>query len=127
MKTIFSTIILGLAIISSAQKVPEVVKEGHKVEIKTSAVCDMCKETIEYDLTFEKGVKSVVLDVESKIATVVYNPRKTSASLIRKRIAKVGYNADGFKRDSLAYKKLPLCCKDGAHENQDHEKKENHH
>lgn len=127
MRLIFSTIILGLALATSAQKAPKVIKEGHKVEIKTSAVCDMCKEAIEYDLTFEKGVKTVVLDVDSKIATVVFNPKKTSADAIRKRICKVGYNADGLKRDPEAYKKLPLCCKDGAHEDTNHSKNENHH
>ncbi len=100
---------------SFSQKEPIKVAEGYKVEIKTSAVCIMCKEAIEYDLAFEKGVKSAELDVPSKIVTVVYNPKKTDADKIRQRITKVGYHADDFKCDSAAYEKLPFCCKDGAH------------
>ncbi|MEM6522331.1 MAG: heavy metal-associated domain-containing protein [Bacteroidota bacterium] len=118
MKTLKLLIILTVLILvyghTSAQKEPIKVAGGHKVEIKTSAVCSMCKEAIEYDLAFEKGVKSAVLDVPSKVVTVVYNPKKTDADKIRKRITKVGYHADSFQRDSVAYEKLPFCCKDGA-------------
>lgn len=87
-----------------------------KVEIKTSAICGMCKNTIEEDLAFEKGVKSSDLDLETKVLTVEYNSKKTNADKIRTRITKVGYNADSFKRDAKAYDKLPDCCKDGGHD-----------
>ena len=32
--------------------------QNDTARIKTSAVCEMCKERIEHDLNFEKGVKS---------------------------------------------------------------------
>lgn len=86
------------------------------VEIKTSAICGMCKETLERDMAFEKGVKSSSLDLDTKVLTVQYNAKKTDADKIRKRITKVGYNADTLERDSEAYENLPDCCKDGAHE-----------
>lgn len=87
-----------------------------KVEIKTSAICGMCKDTIERDLAFEKGVKTSDLDVETKVVTVEFNAKKTNADKIRKRITKVGYNADEMKRDQKAYDALDPCCKDGAHQ-----------
>lgn len=87
-----------------------------KVEIKTSAICGMCKEAIERDLAFEKGVKSSDLDLETKVITVEFNSKKTSPDKIRERITKVGYNADSQKRDPKAYEKLPFCCKDGGHD-----------
>ena len=87
-----------------------------KVDIKTSAICEMCKSTIERDLAFEKGVKSSNLDLETKIITVQFNPKKTDADKIRKRITQIGYNADDMKRDIKPYEKLPDCCKDGAHQ-----------
>lgn len=126
MRTIISILALGCMASVWAQKAPEKVKEGHKVEIKTSAVCGMCKDAIEEDLTFEKGVKSVVLNVDTKIATVVYNAKRTSPETIRKRISKVGYNADNVKRDPKAYEKLPMCCKDGAHGDMSHKKHGKH-
>ncbi|WP_421870944.1 heavy-metal-associated domain-containing protein [Marinoscillum sp.] len=112
--TSLSLFLLSLAVL--AQKEPVKVDKGYKVEIKTSAVCEMCKEAIESDLVFEKGVKEVNLDVDSKILTVVYNEKKTDPLTIRKRVAKVGYNADNVKRDPESYENLPMCCKDGAHD-----------
>ena len=87
---------------------------GHLVTIKTSSICEMCKETLESDLTFEKGVRKAEVDLSSKMMTIAYNPKKTNPDKLRKQIASLGYHADGIKRDSLAYEKLPFCCKDGA-------------
>jgi copper chaperone CopZ len=92
--------------------------QTEKVEIKTSAICEMCKEAIERDLAFEKGIKSADLDLDTKIVTVEYNAKKTDADKIRLRITKVGYHADSLKRDPEAYAKLPECCKDGAHQDE---------
>lgn len=100
---------------SYAQKQPEKVSNGFKIDIQTSAICEMCKETLEKDLTFEKGVKEVNLDLETKVFSIVYNPKKTDPQTLRKRITMVGYHADTLKRDSVAYENLPWCCKDGGH------------
>jgi copper chaperone CopZ len=95
---------------TSAQKADE-LKE---VKIKTSAICDMCKETIEKQLAFEKGVKRSNLDVESKIVTVYYNPAKISPEKIRLAISRAGYDADDVPANKKAYDKLDGCCKKGA-------------
>lgn len=87
----------------------------HKIEIQTSAICEMCQYAIEKEMALEKGVKSATLNLENKILTVTYLSKKTDADEIRKRVALTGYHADSIERDSLAYKKLPFCCKDGAH------------
>ncbi len=58
---------------ASAQKAKEEVK------IKTSAICKMCKATIERRLAFTKGVESANLDVPTKVVTVAYNPKKTKS------------------------------------------------
>ncbi|MEQ8471268.1 MAG: heavy metal-associated domain-containing protein [Marinoscillum sp.] len=119
-QTITTIISLFIGLTTYAQQEPEKVDKGYKVEIKTSAVCEMCKEAIESDLVFEKGVKDVNLDVDSKMLTVVYNEKKTDPQTIRKRVSKVGYHADDVKRDPIAYENLPLCCKDGAHSEDHH-------
>ncbi len=106
----------GVVLPLLAQKSPIKVKEGLKIEIQTSAICEMCKEAIEYDLTFEKGVKSADLNLDDMVVTVIYNGKKTTDEKIRKRITMVGYNADHLKRDSVAYENLPFCCKDGGHD-----------
>jgi periplasmic mercuric ion binding protein len=82
-----------------------------EIKIKTSAVCGMCKDRIEQGLAFEKGIKDVSLDVDTKIATVKYNPSKINPDEIRKLISKLGYDADTVAADKKAYDKLPPCCK----------------
>jgi len=82
-----------------------------EVKIKTSAVCGQCKDRIEKGMAYEKGIKDIVLDVDTKIATVTYNPAKTTPADIRKAISKLGYDADEVPADKVAYGKLPACCK----------------
>ncbi len=84
------------------------------IEIKTSAVCDMCIDTIEGALAYEKGVKTSKLNVKSKIVTVKYNSEKTSPEKIRQAIAMSGYDADDLPANPKAYEKLDECCKKGA-------------
>ncbi len=86
-------------------------KEVVEIKIKTSAVCNMCKESIEKGLIYEKGIKDVTLDVDSKIATVKYRSDKTTPEIIKKFIASLGYDADEIPADKTAYQKLPSCCK----------------
>ncbi len=91
-----------------------VVNGMYVVKIKTSAVCDMCKETIEKAMAYEKGVKKSDLDVDSKILTVTFDPNKTTLEKIRLAIVKSGYDADGQLADAKAYDNLNPCCKKDA-------------
>lgn len=86
-------------------------QKTEEVRIRTSAVCGMCKDRIEHDMAFEKGVKSVELDEETKVVTIGYNPKKTTPDQLRKAISAIGYDADDVKAEPVAYEKLPVCCK----------------
>ena len=108
-------IILFLSLKSFAQQEPIEVKDGYKIDIQTSAICEMCQYALEKDLTFEKGVKEASLNLDDKVMTIVYNPKKTDDQTLRHRITKVGYHADTLARDPIAYNDLPMCCKDGSH------------
>lgn len=112
-------LILALTVIMSfqvkAQKEPVEVDGGFKIEIQTSAICEMCQYALEKDLTFEKGVKEATLNLDDKVMTIFYNPRKTDAQALRERITMVGYHADTLARNPVSYEKLPMCCKDGSH------------
>lgn len=82
-----------------------------EVKIKTSAQCGMCKERIEKAMSYEAGIVSSNLDLETKEVTVVYKPTKTTPDKIRIALTKIGYQADDFKSDPIAYENLPACCK----------------
>jgi copper chaperone CopZ len=87
-----------------------------EVKIKTSAQCDMCKKRIEKALGLEKGIKSAVLDVDSKVLTVQYRTDKTDSRKVQQAVQSIGYDADALPADPKAYKKLPDCCQKGGHD-----------
>ena len=80
------------------------------VAIHTSAVCDMCVETIESEMIYEKGVKKVHVDLDSKMISVQFDPRKTDPDALRKAVTKLGYYADDMPGDAKAKAALPECC-----------------
>lgn len=85
-------------------------KKLSALDIRTSSVCGMCEETIENGLIYEKGVKSVDLDLNTGIIHVEYDPRKTEADNIRIALTKLGYSADDMPADPKAFADLPACC-----------------
>jgi periplasmic mercuric ion binding protein len=86
-------------------------KKTEEISIKTSAVCGMCKSSIEKAMAYEKGVKKSSLDVKSQTLTVVFDPRKTNAGKIKKAISETGYDADDMPANPKAYDNLNACCK----------------
>jgi len=103
---LFATLSMNVAL---AQKSIETV------EIQTSAVCDMCKGTIEKQLAFTKGVTAADLDVKTSIVTVSYKTNRTTLEDIREAINEVGYDADDSKATKEAYDNLHGCCKKDSH------------
>lgn len=85
------------------------------IQIKTSALCGDCKSRIEEALTYLKGVKFAELDLETKSATVVFSPSKTTIEALREAISKAGYDADGVKAVPEAVLQLPKCCQPNGH------------
>ena len=81
-----------------------------KVQLKT-IVCGSCAKTIESAVLKVGGVKSVKVDVESKIATVEFFTSKIDLKSIESTISNAGYDANNTKRNPEAYEKLAACCK----------------
>ena len=86
-----------------------------KVVIKTSTQCGMCKERIEEELNYTKGIIYSELDVPTQKLTVKFKPAKISLTALKQKIAKVGYDADEVKAKEEDIQKLPKCCQPGAH------------
>ena len=86
------------------------------IVIKTAIYCDHCKECescggkIQHDLSFDKGIREVILDEKLMTITINFNPSKTNPDEIRKRISSYGYDADDVKADPEAVLKLDGCC-----------------
>lgn len=88
-----------------------VAQKTAEIKIKTSAQCGMCKDRIEKAMSYESGIISTNLDLVTKDVTVVYKPNKTNPDKVRIALSKIGYQADDFKADPIAYENLPACCK----------------
>ena len=106
--TLLGIIFFALSLSLSAQGSTD---NSKTVKIKTSAICEMCKSKIEKALKNTDGVIESNLNVDTKYATVKYNPAKTDEAKIRTAISKVGYDADNVTANKEAFKKLPGCCK----------------
>lgn len=104
MRTLIVLIALSFGLGAAAQK-----KTEH-LDITSSTVCDMCVKTIEGELIYEKGVKSIHVDLEKSMVSIDYDPRKNDPERLRQALVKLGYAADGTPGDPEAFKKLPACC-----------------
>jgi cation transport ATPase len=80
------------------------------LKVQTSAVCKMCKERLEHDMAFEKGVKAVELNMDDKVLTIVYRNDKTTEEELKKAITEIGYDADDMVANQKSHDKLPACC-----------------
>jgi len=85
-------------------------KETVKILTSASCVGVCCKDRIEEEMQFAKGVKAVDLDVDSRILTVTFKTKKTDADKLRRAISSIGYNADDVPANKKAHDKLPECC-----------------
>lgn len=95
---------------------PFVNAQTDTLYMKTSAQCGTCKKKIEHDMSFEKGVKKVQLDMDSRVLMVIYQSKKTTPALLREAVTNIGYDADSLMAKPEAYERLPACCKRGGHD-----------
>lgn len=110
--------IMGFIALHSISLFGQETKKEEKINtinIMTSAQCEMCKDRIEGKMAFEKGVRNVMLNVDTKILTITYNTKKTSPEKLRLAVSKIGYDADNIPADDKAYHRLPACCQKGGH------------
>ncbi|MBU2554221.1 MAG: cation transporter [Bacteroidetes bacterium] len=116
MKKHITTIFLIVALLSGRSVFAQ-SDNGSKydtITIQTSAVCQQCKDRLEHDMAFEKGVKAVSLDLDTKVLTVIVKKGKNTKENLKKAVTKIGYDADDLAADTRAYDRLPDCCKKDA-------------
>lgn len=95
-----------------AQKAPKLAQ----LEIHSNPVCGECKQIIETEMLYAKGVHAVNVDVDARLIHVEYKPKKTDPEKLRQAVTKIGYEADGLAPDMKARTALPMCCQVEDHE-----------
>ncbi|WP_234109852.1 TonB-dependent receptor domain-containing protein [Chryseobacterium sp. R2A-55] len=82
-------------------------KKDHEFFVRGN--CSSCKARIE-KAAKDAGANSANWDVETQKVTLDFNPTKTSAEKILKKIADVGHDNEKYKASDDVYKNLPGCC-----------------
>jgi hypothetical protein len=85
------------------------VKNTKTETVKIYGNCGICETTIEKAGKLKKVVK-VDWNKDTKMATIVYDAKKTNQDEILKRIALAGYDSDKFLAPDDVYSKLNGCC-----------------
>jgi copper chaperone CopZ/outer membrane receptor protein involved in Fe transport len=79
------------------------------ITINTSIQCGMCKTNIEQALRVP-GVRSVVVDVDTREVTIRYHRKQLNPAALRLLINAAGYDADNSPADPSVHVNLPACC-----------------
>lgn len=81
-------------------------KEGKEIKQMICSVnmdCMSCKNKIEKNIAFEKGVKDISADVSTNTVIVKYRADKNTAEEISKAISELGYESQ-IKEDKVLEK-----------------------
>ena len=78
--------------------------------------CTSCENRIKNGLKFEKGVKDIKTDLETKTVTIEYDADKTNVDNLVAAFAKIEYKATEAGKGAAAGEKKGGCCKKKAAE-----------
>ena len=87
-KLILLTFAMFFAVLLQAQTIKEVV-----FTTEPQIDCQHCVKTIKENIRFEKGVKSINPDLNTKLVTIQYDSEKTDVEKLIKAFAKIKYKA----------------------------------
>ena len=85
---------LGLA---NAQEPQKNEKKTVTTEFLTDIDCAGCAKKVDNTIPYERGVKEVKVDVDTKTVTVTYDPAKTNDEALIKAFAKIKIKASPKK------------------------------
>lgn len=104
-----SKILLAITVLLSFTSCNAQIKNAKTETVKIYGNCGMCEKTIEKAGNLKKVAK-VDWNVDTKIATITYDTKKTNQDEILKRIALSGYDSDKFLAPDNVYSNLHGCC-----------------
>lgn len=87
---------LALCLTLNAREIGDKAKKKNsaKVTFAVNMYCENCKAKIEKNISWEKGVKDLTVDLETKTVAIVYHPQKTTEETLKKAIEKLGYTCE---------------------------------
>ena len=111
-------------IFAQQQKSIKKSKNIEEVTFVTSIECKNCVKKVEANIPYEKGVKDLKVDLESRSVTIKFDPSKTDSNKLAEAIKKLGFTADVKKCDEKCDGKCEGGCNGECHGNCQEVKKE---
>lgn len=96
-------ILLSLMLLFVAGTYAQTTKTD-EIKIKVGFHCPNGKALIEKELAKKDGVVKVFADVETKIVTINYNPKKQNKNKLVAAIEKIGYTTEFSQKDAVIQK-----------------------
>lgn len=103
---LFLSVILSVFIASCSSS-------GTTAEFYVRGNCGMCQERIETVLKNTSGVSKAQWDVNTKMATVIYDSTKVSQAALESVVANAGHETKSEASPTAVHDALPECCKKG--------------
>lgn len=107
-----SKMVIALMLFFAMFTITHVNAQRKKKQTETFKVwgnCGMCEKTIEKSLKV-KGISSAEWNKDTKMITIVFNPKKINLPTIHKKIASVGYDTELETANDEVYNNLHGCC-----------------
>jgi copper chaperone CopZ len=86
--------------------------------------CHNCENKIKNNIRFEKGVKDIQTDLETKNVTVTYDADKTNVNNLIAGFKKIGYTATEVKADCCKGEAKTQGCQGGCCQGKKNEQKQ---
>lgn len=104
-----SNILVAITVLLSFTSCNAQIKNATTETVKIYGNCGMCEKTIE-KAGYLKNIVKIDWNVDTKMATITYDTKKTNQDEILKRIALSGYDSDKFSAPDDVYNNLHGCC-----------------
>ena len=100
MKRTLSSLVLLAAMSLQAKDIKTLV-----VTTQPQMHCQNCEKKIKGNLRFEKGVKRIDTNLDTKQVTITYDAEKTTPEQLMKGLRKIGYEATPVKPEAKKQEK----------------------
>lgn len=84
----------SLALAATPDKKKKAEPKQHTVVFCSDVECKNCEKKVMDNLSFEKGVKALSVDLSKQTVTVTYDSAKSDTTSLAKALRKLGYKAE---------------------------------
>jgi copper chaperone CopZ len=92
------TLLLAMSLFTtngfSQDKKADKKKKTEEVTFVVSMVCGNCKAKVEKHISWEEGVKDLKINLDKKLVTIKYDPKKTNEEKLKKAIEELEFTCE---------------------------------